>query len=489
MRNIVFALLLASKAFSLPFTNSAIPTVNGSDSVENGANSGFWVSLGYDGLIAWVNYRVLLPAYGCNPNTMWSHMANKIEDDSNSPPYARGFSTSRYDIWPKLTLGPLPTWEVLEPSYLVRFSIIQDPLNPIKKPIDRKLLQACSHIFRYMANLPQRPHFAFVGSIGVAGSAAHFQFRLYATGPAPAFKERQRAISSTDLEMINQGRRTILAQTTRKDIIVFVGSSGSYFYYAMNRPQDARADRRNAFLLPVSGASSWSIHTPLDVIWNLPEFQTYFNNEIRPIIQPGPTVHPSSARLILVDYTRTGSSLVALGAVFTLTGLWNKAIFWINIESPLDPHGQPAVPTLGRLEPIQINSWEETRILVEGGLGRVVPPYPYLYWDVPPELVEFPEKEKAAEIIKYIREGWVPKEFDSENSTGALSGGRYEMPGEDSDSEGYNNNPSSIPAWPTSESSCWVHLTDTSANTTRCHGNASSDFLREPTSIAQIQIE
>lgn len=457
--------------------------------------AGFKFDLRYKKLIATLHYTDILDPYGNNPHSMWTNIADQIELDSKRTPYQEGKTTDRYDVWPKLTTQ---SGFLSEPTYLIRFSLEQAPgcvRRQVERGllIDRGLLVGVARMFDYMASFTPLASHAFNGYIS-NGQGILFQFRLYNTGSQPARRDKQRNIEAADLDIINKGRRTILGQTTSSDLLIFVGSSGGYFYHAMNRPGDSAIIRRNAYLLPVSSASLWTFAIPLDLIWNTPEFARFIDTVVWPIFNP--THRLGYARVIFVDYICRGTTLRGLQAMLVQKGIYYGPLYYINLESPQDPPPPYGLESFVRLDPIRLSGHTDIQNFVESGFGRIVPPYPWYYWDVPPDSVGYPEKATAQGLIDIIRSNRVPSGIlsDRNSSSVALNGSaasaltqltsRYSNPepeiGSESDlsssmarndtcdDSGYNDRVDSIPSFPAlSLGDCLQNSTDRVVNLTQ----------------------
>ena len=363
---------------------------------------GVKVDLEYQSLVATLYYGDQLARRGNNPQTLWHNLEDRIRNDAASRTFGTDEASERYDLWPRASFAD--HIEPQEPSYMVRFSLVKGSSKCYANPIDKNILNAVSRLFYFLGSLETKPDFAFAGNI-TNGRETLYQFRLYDTGVRPARPEKKRNLASSDLEILNRGRDIILSQTTTKDIIVFLGSSGSYFYYAMNRPDDPRSSRRNTFLLPLSGAHSWSEQARLDQIRDKSEYHKFVRDLLTPIFRTKPCF--GRCRFILVDYTRNGNGVLSMRAMLIQNSLWYDNVYYINIESPNDPHGAPDLPRLKKMTPISIESWPDTELISDGGFGRIVPPYPWFYWDVPPASVDYPEKAMSYALIDQIRNNYI----------------------------------------------------------------------------------
>ena len=161
--------------------------------------------------------------------------------------------------------------------------------------------------------------------------------------------------------------------------------------------------RRNAWLVPVSGAGSWSERRHLDVLDKHPVEYGHFKSTV--LAPPLASKSRSrKSRVIVIDYARTGTTVIDLQGILRESRIWNGPLYFINVMSMEDPHGQPHIWSVKTLKPIDVGDDHQRRILTEGGLGRVVPPYPWFYWDVDWQQVDYPEKSRAQDLIDAIHE-------------------------------------------------------------------------------------
>lgn len=354
-----------------------------------------------NGLVAAGVFSYPLPFYGIEKVVIWQNVANSILLDVQSRQRHARPATKSYDLWPKLTRSSLGG--LIPPTYLIRFSLTDVSEACARRHINSEILKNVAFIFETMARDWQAPYYAFYGSI-IGTSGRLFDFRLFNTGMKPVGDEKIRDINAGDLVILNYGRDVILRQTTPQDLIIFLGCSGSYFYYALNRPRDTRADRRQAFLLPISQAELWTAHTPLDLLAGREEYSTFVQEQLRPIFRAAGRVN----RVILVDYTLRGTTILGVQKMFRDNNVWRGDLYYINIESPNDPGYPSALPTVTKLRPISIESFEDTMALTAGLFGRVVPPYPWFYWDVPPDAVQWAGKGGATAVVNAIRRNRLP---------------------------------------------------------------------------------
>ena len=359
-------------------------------------------------------YSAPLPNYGLYAPDPWTEIAEAVKEDAKSATYRRGKKTRNYDVWPKATLDSRN--RVIAPSFIFRFSLIDVSTDCSLRRVTAEVLESVAFLLWTMARAMEDPSptpagCAFSGTIYDINGPVFF-IRLFDTGVKAARDEKTRDIDGEDIRALTFGREIILDQTSPDDLILFLGSSGSYFYYTLNLPNDRRASRRQAFLLPVSQAELWTAYYPLDQIRWRKEYFDFVHGQLIPIFQEAKKIR----RVIFVDYTCSGTTLLGMQRMLLDNGIWLEGLYYINIESPEDPHGIRPVHTFRKLHPIAIESFSETSSLIHGNLGRIIPPYPWFFWDVPPNYVQYPGMDRAAALVGKIRDG-VQKRSNSLNST------------------------------------------------------------------------
>jgi len=174
--------------------------------------------------------------------------------------------------------------------------------------------------------------------------------------------------------------------------------------------------RRIAHLLPVSGAGGWSRGRPLHRIIDTLEYATFKQRYLAPILATkscDPTARvvfvdcmcfsrcacvlprlemPSVMESFLSGYVqryyhllsfkhtfkqklvlpppnldaREGGTIKALRAMLRESGLWRGDVWFINIMSPSDPHGQPTIEGIKWGEPINAGSLKQCRVFADG---------------------------------------------------------------------------------------------------------------------------
>ena len=356
----------------------------------------FTTDLNIGGLSAKIWKDQALPQEGCDPGYIWGLLASQMLYDANSM-FGRGEVKDRYDIWPKVARSPgrrpylIPEW-----TYAVRFSLVREASA---KQIDRSTILAVSNLFSAMEKSRYLPDYSFSGNVSQSDTVL-YQIRLHPTGLSAAESSKQRSIVRSDLFSLEFARHHILKYTTLNDRILFLGGSGSYIYYALNRPDDAPADKRKAYVIPMSGAKDWSDRHYLDRIEGSPQLQAFIREVLRPTAGSRSIPLPAGGRLIVIDHVCSGSTLGSFRRMLSVAGYTFPQLYIMNIEEQWESH----IPSgWTKLKSIKIGSESELDILRHGGFGRVVAPYPWQYWDVPPESVRYPDRINRRQVIDFIR--------------------------------------------------------------------------------------
>ena len=179
--------------------------------------------LPYSDFVATVKLGDQLPPWGGE----WEDVANGILADADAAPFAFAGSAYRYDLWPRLTHMP-DSKEEVRPTYLIRLSL-EPGDDCATKQIGQDFLKAFANLFTQIAALEpgKRLDSEFSGTVD-KNNKNYYRFKLQYTGRKPALSFWwQNYIDQPPLDLLNQGRKTILTYTKKKDMILCIGASGS----------------------------------------------------------------------------------------------------------------------------------------------------------------------------------------------------------------------------------------------------------------------
>ncbi|KAI9814284.1 MAG: hypothetical protein M1832_005924 [Thelocarpon impressellum] len=231
-------------------------------------------------------------------------------------------------------------------------------------------------------------------------------FRLFPINQAVGLPEKVPDVTfgEADLEVVRHVKREIIASTTPRDLLLFLGNGGAYFYYSF-KP----ADDRNVHLIPLSGKCMDSGYT------DAAPLAKYKAEILVPAFKPG-----NFDRLILIDHVMTGESLRDFTKLLSSLGFLNKGYFEkltpyvINLAYSRDL--EDAFP--GGIPRFQDNVIEsKVKILKEltvgpgieplfrfdqAKFGRILPSYPRMVWQHSIHDIPNADREVGESIVRQI---------------------------------------------------------------------------------------
>ncbi|KAI9805694.1 MAG: hypothetical protein M1833_005187 [Piccolia ochrophora] len=354
----------------------------------------FAVTLGLDGLRAQFEKIEEPPALDRPTNFNWQDVAKRVRTDAKELERRSTKTRPYYDVWPTL-------------SNLIKFEVELYELAEHPKPISPALLRGFANAFRAIDKQGrERNQFQCDGRVTDDDGHVYFTFRIYKVLYDCARSEFSHPLNEADTANLQLGRKTILDQVSEKDRVIFMGNTASYFYWAVagdsNRPR-SRQNWPQIRLVPFSGRPAdpdgWvSEHK------DAPYFQTYVSSVLEPAFEG------DYDRVVLVDNSYEGYGLRTFVGMLRVSGVYTGTLAFINILSA----GTEALalahkmPGLDYLDPIRLQGEtsgpdEVSLIFRNGHIGRLLPPYPWLYWHLPLERIEYPDKFFSQDIIDRIR--------------------------------------------------------------------------------------
>ena len=174
----------------------------------------------------------------------------------------------------------------------------------------------------------------FQGSITSPSGEAAYTFRFFWVQPNVLVSEKEddMTFDSSDVSNIYQAKTAVIQKVTENDLVIFLGNTASYFYYAFDPAQDGL----NAHLIPYSGTPDF----PPPNSDNDLDFQqktSYANYFLKPVFDPWNAAEGGRAkggRLIIIDHYRSGRGVVGFTDLLDWAGLhdtWNDQTFLINL--------------------------------------------------------------------------------------------------------------------------------------------------------------
>ncbi|KAI9815374.1 MAG: hypothetical protein M1832_005513 [Thelocarpon impressellum] len=207
-----------------------------------------------------------------------------------------------------------------------------------------------------------------------------------------------------DLQVVQYVKQEIIASTTNKDLLLFLGNTGAYFYYSF-KPEDDR----NVHLIPLSGSCMERSYTESAPV------AKYKAHILDPAFKPG-----RFDRLVLIDYMYSGKGLLQFTMLLSSLGFLHRKYvkdmnpYLINLAYPPDD----VFPGIARAARYKTNIIEaQVKVLkevvigqdratlhkfIEGNFGRILPSYPRSVWQYPLHEVPNADREVGESIVRQI---------------------------------------------------------------------------------------
>ena len=367
------------------------------------------VPLDYNGLTAYLNY-------GDNTGNenhathVWTELVTKISSDAD----ALTGSVDRYDIWPTppdLVNVQQPAGQLGAPQYFIKFELKPNGAGCPQQPLNAALLHAFSAVFSELARTGQGvPVREFTGTVD-KGKTTFFVFKMFGMGPMSNIRRKKRDILPSDLDFIHAGAAVIEDQINPFDLVFFISSVVAPFYYALTRPGP------RIFLVPISGSTWYS--SPRTANRNAPklkvsaQYAAFKENVLGPAFAM--RVNSPSARVVLIDYSVSGTSLQSFVFMLWDSGLWGstdpatgkmkaKSVTYINVQaSDVVPSGVKSVRAIKLGDPVNVGSDANLEVLRSSEFGKLCPSLYWQYWDIPLADVDYADQPSAQQTIDTIK--------------------------------------------------------------------------------------
>ncbi|KAI9802740.1 MAG: hypothetical protein M1825_002762 [Sarcosagium campestre] len=306
-------------------------------------------------------------------------MIRRLHDDLNHG--ISGEPLTKYDIWPDAK-----NW--------VKFELRPYERSSRPRKFDRDVLMGLETLFATLSRV--RPTTKPVTGVITSGHVTVFVFRLYHVPPFCGVPEKKFGmdLSKADLAGIQSAKKVILRETTKDDLLVFIGNTAGYIYYAFQSPGDPTEDHRTTRLIPYSG--HYGVEGFQERIVGSTNYGLFKLNELLPAFKD-----QMPARVVLIDKTINSSGLEAFQLMLDDSGAYTGRPTFINILSNERGYNVRRLPAIDYLQQVNLTFTTLER-LVRGRIGRVVPPYPLPYWHLDPAEVRYPYDYLAPELIRKI---------------------------------------------------------------------------------------
>lgn len=253
-------------------------------------------------------------------------------------------------------------------------------------PLDIAFLTGLSQIITDLGTSWDKTY-EFTGMITDQSGGAFFTVRLFELKKVVREQRPGVVFNDVDLNTVFTTKRAILRLTRRNDLLLFLGNTASYFYYAFGA-----GDNRQAQLIPYSGKPYSNGRQP-----SRAQLDAFANSILRPAF-----AGKSFGRVVIVDHARSGASLTGFVRVLAETGVFTGKPFFVDLaysgprNSDFDA-ADSGVKLLGRVavgdKPDVFGRFDL------GQVGRILPTYPLEIWETPISQVANPDAAAGQQII------------------------------------------------------------------------------------------
>ena len=201
-------------------STASAPTQNSNVSTTGSVSaSGIKIILNYHNLVATITKaKEPLVLYD------WADVAEGIIKDATSEPFGKAGTAPRYDLWPILTTD---VYDIPEhPSFTIRFSLIPTR-GCATRLVDRPLLEAVAGMFQQFSTLEGGMHVEFTGTIDLQNTPLYYFHLINVNRDVAESYRSQESITREDLIALNKGRDSIVSQTVKNDLLLFIGPLGA----------------------------------------------------------------------------------------------------------------------------------------------------------------------------------------------------------------------------------------------------------------------
>ena len=135
------------------------------------------------------------------------------------------------------------------------------------------------------------------------------------------------------------------------------------------------------------------------VTTEMPRISSYYKTAyLTNVLKPAFANFAGTGRVIVLDYLFTGDGAYGFVQLLRNTGIWTGDIYFISYG------GRQPVPGVHYLDSIEVEEYFISRF-AGGMLGRLVPPYPWCYWETPPDQIIYEDLQDVASIVQKIQAG------------------------------------------------------------------------------------
>ena len=145
---------------------------------------------------------------------------------------------------------------------------------------------------------------------------------------------------------------------------------------------------------------AWSQRIHLDVLHSHPDL---YNRYKATVLKPAIEARRVFGKVIFLNYLRTGETQRELQTILRESNIWTGTIYNMDIKSKDDPRKKPNMWSFSKKPSIYLPNNQQRALITDGGLPRVIPFYPWQWWDVDWESAYNPDHALAPGIITALK--------------------------------------------------------------------------------------
>ncbi|KAI9675582.1 MAG: hypothetical protein M1817_000948 [Caeruleum heppii] len=293
-----------------------------------------------------------------------------------------------------LDLPQFDFWPTAE--YQMKFEVrpaVPDCQDPV---IDLELLQGLSKTMSELFDIWEQKTYEFTATITDQDAReAFFTVRFFELQPIRTEQMPNVEFNDRDLDNIFATKREILQHTTPDDLLLFLGNTASYFYYAFG-PEDPR----QVALIPYSGKPYSQGRFPTPV-----QLESFKNRYLKPAFN-----QREFERVIIIDHARTGQSVADFVRVLKEANVYDGKPFLIDLAYRTYDYDAYVDDdrVITQIAKIRVGTAPFRNAGLErldlGQVGRILPYYPAVLWETPYEQVPNADGGMAVQIIEMIED-------------------------------------------------------------------------------------
>ena len=345
-------------------------------------------------------------------DSLWVHLGHQIDQMGSS-------SVDRVEVWPQEATNVDPELSAIfqmapaqgAPDRSIDGQFFSDFVAKLRAAISEPDPSICE-VGSVWAMLAW--YQGFQGTITSPSGEAAYTFRFFWVQPNVLLSEKRDDVTfdNSDVNKIYRAKTSIMQKVTGNDLVIFLGNTASYFYYAF----DPTKDGLDAHLIPYSGSPDFPPSSP-DNNLDFQQKTSYTNYFLKPVFDPWNAAgggRSKGGRLIIIDHYRSGRGVVGFNDLLDRAGLhdaWSDKTFLINLAY-VGTTQEELMAFLGtKLETLLFLTIGDAHADLErldlGYVGRLLPYFSKPLWVLEEAWTRLPnpDQEWSPGIIQMIKAG------------------------------------------------------------------------------------